>query len=149
DNLVDTVAALGRTVRVPALWLYAENDQFYGPELARRMFAAYTAGGAPARLHVLPPFGTNGHDTVAVAPADNWFPSVAPLLDGLGLPTAPVLEPPLFAELPTPPGAIAVCQRAFADYLSNPDDAKAFAVSAGGGCGSGFGRTSGEAREPA
>ncbi|WP_076866736.1 dienelactone hydrolase family protein [Bradyrhizobium mercantei] len=149
ERLVDTVAALGRAARIPALWLYAENDQFYGPDLARRMFTAYTAGGAPGQLHVLPPFGTNGHDTVALAPADDWFPSVEPLLEKLGLPTKSVVEPPLFAQLPSPPGAIAACQKAFADYLSNPDDAKAFAVSAMGGCGSGFGRTSTEAREPA
>jgi hypothetical protein len=146
---VDSVAALGRAARVPALWLYAENDQIYGPDLARRMYAAYGAGGAPAQLHGLPPLGTNGHDTVAQAPADDWFPAVEPFLAKLGLPTKSVVEPPLFARLPSPPQAIAVRQKAFADYLSNPDDAKAFAVSTGGGCGSGFGRTSIEAREPA
>ncbi len=149
DNLVDTVAALGRAARVPVLWLYAENDQSYGPDLARRMFAAYSAGGAPAQLHVLPPFGSNGHDTVALAPADTWFPFVEPFLEKLSLPTKTVIEAPFFAELPIPPGAIAPCQKAFADYLSNPDDAKAFAVSTRGGCGTGFGRLGVEAREPA
>ena len=148
DSLVDTVAALGRTARVPALWIYAENDQSYGPDLARRMFAAYTAGGAPAQLRVLPPFGANGHDLVIAAPADNWFSSVEPFLAELALPTAPVVAPPLFAELPTPPGAPA-CQKGFADYLANPDDAKAFAVSPRGGCGTGAGRTVDEARETA
>ncbi|MGY0573785.1 dienelactone hydrolase family protein [Bradyrhizobium sp. RDM12] len=149
DNLVDTVAALGRTARVPALWLYAENDPFYGPDLARRMFAAYSAGGAPAQLHVLPPFGSNGHDTVVLAPADTWFPSVAPFLEKLGLPTKTIIEAPFFAELPIPPEAVAACQKAFADYLANPDDAKAFAVSTRGHCGTGFGRTALDAREPA
>ena len=47
DNLVSTMAALGRATRVPALWIYVENDQSYGPDLARRMFGAYTAGGRP------------------------------------------------------------------------------------------------------
>lgn len=149
DHLVDTVAALGRTARIPMLWLYAENDQFYGPDLARRMLAAYSAGGAPAQLHMLPPFEPNGHNTVMLAPADNWFPSVDPFLEKLGLPTRTVIEPPLFAELPIPPGAVAACQKAFADYLANPDDAKAFAMSTRGHCGTGFGRTAFEAREPA
>ncbi|MGW1422281.1 dienelactone hydrolase family protein [Bradyrhizobium manausense] len=149
DNLVDTVAALGRTARVPVLWLYAENDQFYGPDLARRMFAAYSAGGAPAQLRLLPPFEPNGHNTVVLAPADTWFPSVDPFLEKLGLPTKTVIGAPLFAELPIPPGAVAACQDAFADYLANPDDAKAFAVSTHGHCGTGFGRTAIEAREPA
>ncbi|WP_128925889.1 dienelactone hydrolase family protein [Bradyrhizobium guangxiense] len=149
DNLVDISAVLGRTARVPMLWLYAENDQFYGPDLAQRMFAAYGAGGAPAELQVLPPFGSNGHNTVMLAPADHWFPSVEPFLERLGLPTKTVIEAPLFAALPIPPGAVAACQGAFADYLANPDDAKAFAVSTRGHCGTGFGRTAVEAREPA
>jgi dienelactone hydrolase len=148
DKLVDTAAALGRTARVPVLWLYAENDQFYGPDLARRMFAAYSAGGAPAQLHVLPPFESNGHNTVVLAPADTWFPAVDPFLEKLALPTKTVIGAPLFAELPIPPGAVAACQGAFADYLANPDDAKAFAVSTRGHCGTGFGRTAIEAREP-
>ena len=76
-------------------------------------------------------------------------PSVDPFLEKLGLPTRTVIGAPLFAELPIPPGAVAACQAAFADYLANPDDAKAFAVSTHGHCGTGFGRTSVEAREPA
>ncbi len=149
DHLVDTMAALGRSARVPALWLYAENDQSYGPDLASHMFAAYTAAGAPAQLHMLPAFGANGHDLVATAPADNWFSLVEPFLAGLGLPTAPVTAPPLFARLPFPPGALTVCQEAFANYLTNSDDAKAFAVTHQGGCGSGAARTADEARENA
>ena len=149
DNLVDTLTALGRTARVPALWLYAENDQSYEPDLARRMFAAYTGGGAPAQLRMLAAFGANGHDLVMAAPADDWFSSIEPFLAGLGLPTAPVVTPPLFARLPFPPGALTVCQEAFANYLTNPDDAKAFAVSRQGGCGTGAGRTADEARENA
>ena len=59
DRLVGTVAALGRTARVPSLWLYAENDRSYGPELAHQMIAAYTAGGAPAQLQILQPIHLN------------------------------------------------------------------------------------------
>ena len=109
------------------------------------MFAAYTAGGAPAQLKIRP----NGSDGVVFLSADLWFASVEPFLEGLGLPTVPIVSPPLFAELPTPPGATAVCKKAFVQYLAMPDDSKAFAVSSGGGCGTGFGRTSVEAREPA
>lgn len=149
DNLVGTMAALGRTARVPALWIYAENDQSYGPDLAHSMFTAYTVGGAPAQLRMLPPYGTNGHDLVVAAPADDWFSSLERFLAGLALPTAPVVGSPLFAELPAPPGALAVCQKGFANYLADPDDAKAFAVSRQGGCGTGAGRIVDEARENA
>lgn len=73
DHLIETAARLGRSARIPALWLYAENDQSYGPDLAQRMFAAYTAEGAPAQLRMLPSFGTDGHNTVIEAPAENGF----------------------------------------------------------------------------
>jgi dienelactone hydrolase len=104
DNLVDTFAALGWTVRVPALWIYAENDRSYGPDLARRMFDAYTTGGAPAQLGVLPPFGSDGHDLVTRASANTWLPSAEPFLAALDLPTAPIIALPPPAELPPPPG---------------------------------------------
>jgi hypothetical protein len=113
------------------------------------MFAAYTAGGAPAQLRILPLYGTNGHDLVVAAPADDWFSSLEPFLAGLALPIAPVVGSPLFAELPAPPGALPVCQKSFANYPANPDDAKAFAVSRQGGCGTGAGRIVDEARENA
>jgi dienelactone hydrolase len=48
EHLIDTVAALGRTARVPALWVYAENDPLYGPDLARQLLAVYTADGVRA-----------------------------------------------------------------------------------------------------
>ena len=149
DNLVDTFSALGRTARVPALWLYAENGSFYGPELANRMFEAYTAGGAPAQLRMLPPFGSNGHDLVTMAPADTWFPSVEPFLAGLDLPTVPIITLPDPTELPFPPGALPACQQSFTNYLAFRSDAKAFAVSSQGTCGSAAGRTIDEAREKA
>jgi dienelactone hydrolase len=103
DKLVDTMAALGRDARLPAFWVYAENDRSYGPDLARRMFDAYTAGGAPAQLRMLAPFGTDGHDLVTRAPAETWLPSVEPFLAELGLPTAAVIAlPPAAGEKKRP-----------------------------------------------
>ena len=101
------------------------------------------------RLHTLPPFEKDGHDLVRLAAADSWFSPVEPFLVALALPIAPVAALPPFAELPAPPGAIPVCQQAFASYLANPLDAKAFAVSRQGGCGTGTGRTADEARDNA
>jgi dienelactone hydrolase len=149
DNLVDTWAALGRSARIPALWLYAENDRSYGPDLARRMFEAYAAGGAPAQLQMLPPFGTDGHNLITMAAADAWLPAVEPFLAGLALPTAPVIALPPPPELPSPPAAVAACVKAFTDYLAYRSNAKAFAVTARGGCGGAIGRTIDEARENA
>ena len=40
DKLVDATAEFGRTARVPMLWIYAENDTYFGPELTKRMHDA-------------------------------------------------------------------------------------------------------------
>jgi dienelactone hydrolase len=149
DKLVDTMAALGRATRLPALWLYTENDQSYGPELARRMFAAYAVGGAPAQLRVLSPFESDGHDLVTRAPAATWLPSVEPFLAGLALPTVPIIALPTPPDLTPPPGALPGCQKDFASYLAYRSDAKAFAITPQGGCAAGAGRTIDEAREKA
>jgi hypothetical protein len=34
DQLVDAVAEFGRTARVPMLWIYNQNDTYFGPDLS-------------------------------------------------------------------------------------------------------------------
>lgn len=36
DGLVQAFASFGKTSRVPMLWVYATNDSYFGPDLARR-----------------------------------------------------------------------------------------------------------------
>jgi dienelactone hydrolase len=147
-RLVGTVAALGRTARVPALWLYAENDRSYSPELAHQMLAAYTAGGAPARLEILLPFGTDGHDLIVRAAADTWLPVVEPFLAELKLPTAVTIDLPQPAPLSLPAGLSPDCQKAFTDYVAIRSDTKAFAIDDREGCGlAPASRTTAEARD--
>jgi dienelactone hydrolase len=55
DALIEAYGAFGKTVRVPSLWIYSKNDHFFGPDLARQMFAAFTNSGAPAELIIAPP----------------------------------------------------------------------------------------------
>jgi len=45
DKLVQVTGEFGRTSRVPMLWIYIENDTFFGPALSKRMHEAFTAGG--------------------------------------------------------------------------------------------------------
>ncbi|HZB91947.1 MAG TPA: CocE/NonD family hydrolase, partial [Stellaceae bacterium] len=149
DNLVATMGTLGRTARIPALWLYAANDHSFSPDLARRTFSAYSAAGAPAQLRILPAFGADGHTLILYAPAERWLGAVEPFLAGLGLPTAPILALPPLPSLPPPPGALPVCLNVFSDYLSARLETKAFAVTPQGGCGAAFSRTVDDAREGA
>ncbi|HKA81746.1 MAG TPA: CocE/NonD family hydrolase [Xanthobacteraceae bacterium] len=60
-RLIEAAARYGATARIPSLWLYAENDSFFGPELSRKMFDAYVRAGAKAEYVALPPFGSDGH----------------------------------------------------------------------------------------
>src|SRR5258706_10829249 len=56
DVLVQAYGELGHTVRVPALLLYAQNDHFFGPALAQRFFARFTAARG-TRTVLAPPAG--------------------------------------------------------------------------------------------
>jgi hypothetical protein len=40
ESAEDAVAALGKTSRIPTLWIYAQNDKFFGPEPVHRMQTA-------------------------------------------------------------------------------------------------------------
>lgn len=82
DRLVDAAAEFGRTARTPTLWIYAENDTFFGPALSKRMHDAYTGSGGLAEYRMLPPFGDDGHFLIGSADAiPLWEPLVAQFLD--------------------------------------------------------------------
>jgi ABC-type phosphate/phosphonate transport system substrate-binding protein len=48
DTLVEATRSFGKTSRIPTLWIYAENDTYFGPDLAKRMYEAFTAAGGNA-----------------------------------------------------------------------------------------------------
>jgi len=135
DHLVGAFGEFGKTARTPALWVFAENDQFFGPDLARRMLDAYRAGGAPARLVMLPPVGTDGHDALTIAPLELIWPPVEEFLTSLKLPTKIVVDLPPMPSLPPPPGVNSGCAALFRNYLDARVEAKAFAISLDGHCG--------------
>jgi dienelactone hydrolase len=77
DRLVEETAEFGRTARVPMLWIYTENDTYFGPALSQRMATAFRAGGGNLEYHLLPPFGGDGHFLVDSADAVSiWAPLV-------------------------------------------------------------------------
>jgi dienelactone hydrolase len=130
DALVEAFAPLGRTSRIPTLWIYAANDKFFGPDLARRMYAAFTGAGGRAQLINAPAFGDDGHTLFSDAIAW-WTPVVDRFLREQGLGVREVLAPPQPAVLPPPPWIGAKGRSAFADYLAGSPH-RAFAASPGG-----------------
>jgi len=82
DKLVEATAEFGRTSRVPMLWIYIENDTFFGPDLSRRMHEAFSAAGGKAEYHLVPPFGNDGHFFIGSPDAiPIWSPLLAKFLD--------------------------------------------------------------------
>jgi len=82
DKLVEATGAFGRTARTPMLWIYIENDTFFGPDLSKRMYEAYTAAGGSAEYHLMPPFGSDGHFFIGSPDSiPQWSPLVAQFLD--------------------------------------------------------------------
>ena len=149
DRLVEAVGVFGRTARVPALWIYSENDHYIGQALARRMFDSYVGAGGPARLEMLPPFGSDGHQVLLEAPS-LWWPAVETFLSALHLPTSVIVEFPPLAALPPPAPLNTACTTYFDRYGSARTDAKAFAVNPEGHCASSLtARSLDEARQEA
>ena len=82
DKLVEATGEFGRSGRVPMLWIYAENDTFFGPALSKRMHDAYTHAGGNAEYHMLPPFGSDGHFLIDSAESiPMWAPLVSRFLE--------------------------------------------------------------------
>ena len=82
DKLVAATGEFGRTAHVPMLWIYAENDSYFGPQLTKRMHDAFTAAGGDAEYHLFPAFGNDGHfliDSTDAVPL--WAPLVSQFLE--------------------------------------------------------------------
>ena len=56
-------AGYGQTARIPTLWLYSENDRYWGPELPRMWLKSFTDAGGAGTFVSLPPHGDDGHST--------------------------------------------------------------------------------------
>jgi homoserine acetyltransferase len=75
----------GTTAKVPMLWVYTENDMYFGPQLPRDWHRAFVGAGAKAQLLQLPPHGDDGHSLFTHFP-QAWQPRVGEFLDSLGFP---------------------------------------------------------------
>jgi len=78
DRLVAAARQFGEKAHVPTLWIYAENDEYFGPDLSKRLAEGFRMAGGRAEYHLLPPIGTNGHDLIHNRDAQ---PLWAPLLE--------------------------------------------------------------------
>jgi dienelactone hydrolase len=82
DALVKAMSGFGATVRVPTLWVYAENDQYFAPALARTMFDSFKARGGTGVFLPMPPFDRDGHRLFGYG-VRIWGPPVGDFLNGV------------------------------------------------------------------
>jgi dienelactone hydrolase len=146
-DLVSTYKAHGKKSSVPMLWIYAENDKFFWPELAKKFDAAFKAGGGQDEFVLAPPDGDDGHHLFSHIEA--WSDTVDAFLKEQNLaPLASLLPEVQAPNVPPPAGLGDAGLQAFHHYLIYGPH-KAFAVS-----GSAFGYSNGritvdEARQKA
>jgi len=131
---------LGRQVKVPVLFHYAENDQFFNPKTTRLWFERFSAGGARAEYVLQPAFGTDGHylfgSTLGVR---YWLPTVERFLGQHGVQFARLDadEPDrrmLLAVDRLPNVKTDACRNLYRAFLEAPGP-RAYAVSDDGRCG--------------
>jgi tetratricopeptide (TPR) repeat protein len=70
------------------LWLYAENDRLFPPQVIRFMHAAYAGAGGEAELIILPRLLDDGHELWSKTDGRRqWLPVLDGFLTAHGLPT--------------------------------------------------------------
>jgi dienelactone hydrolase len=91
----------GEQAKVAMLWVYWDNDKYWGSEHPKDWFKAWTNAGAKAEFHGLPAVGNDGHQGLAID-MNHWTPVVDQFLirygfDASDVPLAPV--PSGFAKI--------------------------------------------------
>ena len=79
-----TFAEAGKAVKVPSLWLYAENDRYYSPAFIEGYAKAYADAGAKMHLRIYPFANGDGHGFYRREL--QWQKDLGEFLDGLGFP---------------------------------------------------------------
>jgi dienelactone hydrolase len=146
DKLVEAFRSFGKRSRIPMLWIYAANDHFFGPALARQLDAAFTGAGGNVDFVAAPAFGSDGHSLFSAAGIPVWTPYVEAFLQKQNLTLRDAPLPLAAPALAAPRELGANGQKAFASYLiAGPH--KAFAPAPDGTFGWKSGaRTTEEAR---
>jgi dienelactone hydrolase len=125
--------ALSKTVKVPVLFHYAENDHYFNPATTKLWFQRFTAAGAQADYVMQPAFGKDGHYVFSeLVGVRYWLPAVEKFLAKHAIPFDRLDRPaPLLVNLP---GVRDSCKSLYRAFLESPAP-RAYAVSGDGRCG--------------
>jgi dienelactone hydrolase len=135
DRLVEAFGHFGERSRTPMLWVYAENDHFFGPELAEQFRHAFTGGGGKVEFIGALAFGEDGHQLFSASGIPIWTGMMDSFLKQQGLVLRTTLLPlPPRPNLAAPKALSANGREAFETYLTSPPH-KAFALAPDGAFG--------------
>jgi dienelactone hydrolase len=142
DELIRTFHEFGEKSRVPMLWVYSENDHFFGPQIAQAFYQAFTQAGGKATFIHAAPYRKDGHGLFSLGGISIWTVMVDDFLkkQNLVLRTT-LLSLPEPRDIPVPAQLKAGGREEFRTFLTLPPY-KAFAVSNEGHLGYAFGRRS-------
>ncbi len=115
-DLIRAYRSFGKHSRTPMLWIYAQNDKFFWPELAQKFDAAFRSQGGQDQFVLAPPIGEDGHSLFRHVEA--WSTTVDDFLKAQNLTTLaeplPEIKP---ADVPPPAGLSEEGLHAFQSYL--------------------------------
>ena len=131
---------VGKSIRVPVLMNYAENDLFFSPKVSRQWYERLSATWSDAEYALQPAFGKDGHylfgDTLGVR---YWLPTVETFLarHNIVFTRLDATDPdraPLLALDRVPNIKSDACKSLYRAFLESPGP-RAYAVSGDGRCG--------------
>ncbi len=129
---------IAKNAKVPMLWMYWQNDKYWGPDIPKDWHQAWTRGGGQAQFTSFDPSGENGHNGLN-EDMDHWLPVVDRFLQDLGF------DRPAIVTAPSPSGFADIAdasrvqvssagKAAYAKFLEMAPP-KAFAITTRGGFG--------------
>jgi dienelactone hydrolase len=83
DQLSDAFTSYGKTNRVPSLWMYSQNDRYWGTRYPKQWFDAFKQAGGKAEFVNLPADKNNGH-YIFVRNPEAWHPAFEGFIRQLG-----------------------------------------------------------------
>jgi dienelactone hydrolase len=134
---------LAKTAKAPMLWLYWQNDKYWGEEVPRKWHKAWTDGGGQAALTMFPPAGEDGHNGINTD-MDHWLPVVDAFLVQLGFNKPAIVGKPAatdfadIADASKVPVSATNQATVYAKFLETKPP-RAFAVGNKGGWGHAYG----------
>jgi dienelactone hydrolase len=138
EPVAKVLDSLGKSVKVPVLFHYAENDMFFNPKTTRLWFDRFAAGGAQAEYVLQPAFGADGHYLFgSMLGVRYWLPAVERFLarHGVQFERMDLAERQQFLAADRLPNISSDgCKGLYRAFVEAPGP-RAYAVSGDGRCG--------------